>query len=132
LAPLAEQTGARLLSLQQGAGRLSAAGIPASDIAVADIAALAAKITTLDLIITVDTMVAHLAGALGAPVWTMLHRDCDWRWPLREKETIWYPTMRLFHQTESGDWTNVIEEIIAELKAWERVAQRVPRAGGNA
>ena len=121
LAPLAEQTGARLLSLQQGPGRLMADSIPARDVAVADVEALAARIMTLDLIITVDTMVAHLAGALGAPVWTMLHRDCDWRWPVRGRETIWYPTMKLFHQNRVGDWTNVIEEIIAELKAFGRV-----------
>jgi ADP-heptose:LPS heptosyltransferase len=71
----------------------------------------------VDLVITVDTMVAHLAGALGAPVWTMLHRDCDWRWPETGRHTIWYPTMRLFHQQTAGDWTGVMEEITEELKS---------------
>jgi ADP-heptose:LPS heptosyltransferase len=70
----------------------------------------------LDLIITVDTMVAHLAGALGAPVWTMLHADCDWRWPAHGRNTPWYPTMKLFHQQSAGDWAGVIEEIVDNLK----------------
>jgi ADP-heptose:LPS heptosyltransferase len=74
---------------------------------------LAARIMTLDLIVTVDTMVAHLAGALGVAVWTMLQRDCDWRWPLSGRETIWYPSMRLFHQADAGNWDNVIEDIVA-------------------
>jgi ADP-heptose:LPS heptosyltransferase len=97
-----------------------ASRIPAKDVAVPEIEALAARIVALDLVITVDTMVAHLAGALGAPVWTMLRRNCDWRWPVIGRETIWYPTMRLFHQKRAGDWTDVIEEVIVELKAFDR------------
>jgi hypothetical protein len=129
LAPLAEQTDARLFSLQQGPGRIMAASIPATDLAVADVETLAARIMSLDLVITVDTMVAHLAGALGARVWTILHRECDWRWPLSGRETIWYPTMKLFHQNRGGDWTNVIEEVIAELKAFEpQACTRTPCA----
>jgi hypothetical protein len=115
-ARLLEQPDVRLLSFQQGAARAWAAAIPAEDVAVPDIEMLAARITQLDLLITVDTMVAHLAGALGAPVWTMLHHDCDWRWPETGRDTIWYPTMRLFHQKTAGDWTGVMEEIIEELK----------------
>ena len=120
LSGLARQTDARLLSLQQGPARLMAPRIPATDVAVCEIETLAARIMALDLVITVDTMVAHLAGALGAPVWTMLHHDCDWRWPLRGRETIWYPTMRLFRQKRTGDWTDVIEELVSELKAFAR------------
>ena len=119
-ARLLEQPDVRLLSFQQGRARTLAATIPAEDIAVADIEMLAARIMQLDLVITVDTMVAHLAGALGAPVWTMLHRDCDWRWPQTGRDTIWYPTMRLFHQKTAGDWTGVMEEIIEELKLFRR------------
>jgi hypothetical protein len=115
LGRLSAETGARLYSLQHGQQRAEAATIPAEDIGVPDIAALSAVILGLDLIITVDTMVAHLAGALGAPVWTMLHADCDWRWPSCGRSSIWYPTMKLFHQRTAGDWTVVITEMIDEL-----------------
>jgi hypothetical protein len=117
LAHLASETGARLYSLQQGPARRAASTIPAQDIALSDIEKLSHLIVELDLIITVDTMVAHLAGALAVPVWTMLHAECDWRWPASGRRTIWYPTMKLFHQRTSGDWTNVVSEIIAELKS---------------
>jgi hypothetical protein len=60
----------------------------------------------------------------------MLHKDCDWRWPLRGRETIWYPTMRLFHQNRTGDWTDVIEELVVELKAFER--RSIRSAASNA
>jgi Glycosyltransferase family 9 (heptosyltransferase) len=114
---LRQEADVRLLSFQQGKARALAAMIPAEDVAVPDIEVLAARIMQVDLVITVDTMVAHLAGALGAPVWTMLHRDCDWRWPETGRHTVWYPTMRLFHQQTAGDWTGVVEEITEELKS---------------
>jgi hypothetical protein len=123
---LLEQGDVRLLSLQQGRGRALAASIPADDVAVPDIETLAARIMQLDLVISVDTMVAHLAGALSAPVWTMLHRDCDWRWPENSSETIWYPTMRLFHQNTAGDWIGVMEEIAEELKLFEATVRPRP------
>jgi hypothetical protein len=107
--------GIDLFSLQQGPGRGSAAVIPAKDIATPDIDTLATTIMSLDLVITVDTMVAHLAGALGAPVWTMLHADCDWRWPETGRSSMWYPTMKLFHQPRRGDWKGVIDSIADEL-----------------
>lgn len=120
LGKLLQDTGVELYSLQQGRGRGDAGHIPATDIAVSDIATLANLIIQLDLVITVDTMVAHLAGALGAPVWTMLHADCDWRWPLSDTRSIWYPTMRLFHQPRAGDWTPVVSRVAEALKdyAW--------------
>jgi len=124
LARLPAATGVRLRSLQQGPGRRMAAAIPAADIAVPDIQSLAATIKSLDLVITVDTMVAHLAGALGAPVWTMLHADCDWRWPKAGRQSLWYPTMRLFHQRTAGDWTGVIQEVTEELTRYSRQANR--------
>jgi hypothetical protein len=110
------ETGAQIFSLQQGSGRGAAAQIPARDIAVADIADLARLILQLDLVITVDTMVAHLCGAIGAPVWTMLHADCDWRWPRDGSRSTWYPTMRLFHQDVPGCWQPVIAQMIAALR----------------
>jgi hypothetical protein len=117
LARLASETGAQLYSLQQGRARQLASTIPAQDIAVADLGDLAGVLMELDLIITVDTMVAHLAGALGVRVWTMLHAECDWRWPASGRKTVWYPTMKLFHQTSCGDWNSVVTEIIRELNS---------------
>ncbi|HEU4511280.1 MAG TPA: hypothetical protein VFR78_23835 [Pyrinomonadaceae bacterium] len=70
----------------------------------------------LDLVISVDTMTAHLAGALGRPTWTLLPFVADWRWMLERDDSPWYPTMRLFRQKEEGNWTTVIDEVINSLK----------------
>jgi hypothetical protein len=123
LAGLNSLPGVGLYSLQQGPARGMATTIPAKDIAVPDLDSLAATIVNLDIVITVDTMVAHLAGALGANVWTMLHADCDWRWPAGGRHTIWYPTMRLFHQVRTGDWSTVVEQIADELKGFRSPGQ---------
>jgi ADP-heptose:LPS heptosyltransferase len=69
------------------------------------------------LIITVDTMVAHLAGALGRPVWTLLHSEPDWRWFQNRTDSPWYPTMQLFRQPTPDDWKTVIQEVRAALLA---------------
>jgi hypothetical protein len=69
----------------------------------------------LDLVISVDTMTAHLAGALGVPTWTLLPVDADWRWMLDRPDTPWYPTMRLFRQREEGNWDGVINEVATQL-----------------
>jgi Flp pilus assembly protein TadD len=71
----------------------------------------ATVVAALDLIITVDTATAHLAGALGRPVWTMLCHTPDWRWHLARDDSPWYPTMRLFRQPKWGDWDSVVREI---------------------
>jgi tetratricopeptide (TPR) repeat protein len=81
-----------------------------------DFANTAALIDHLDLVITVDTAIAHLAGAIGKPVWTLLHHHPDWRWQLRRDDTPWYPTMRLFRQREPGRWEPVIERVVAALR----------------
>jgi hypothetical protein len=69
----------------------------------------------LDLVISVDTMTAHLAGALGQNTWTLLPFDSDWRWMLNRNDSPWYPTMRLFRQPEEGNWTAVIDEVGSAL-----------------
>jgi tetratricopeptide (TPR) repeat protein len=74
-----------------------------------------AFIANLDLVISVDTAVAHLAGALGRPVWTLLPFSPDWRWLLNREGSLWYPTMRLFRQPSSGDWESVINCVKKEL-----------------
>jgi len=75
----------------------------------------AAVIKNLDLVITIDTSIAHLAGGLGVPTWVMLAYSADWRWLLHRKDSPWYPTMQLFRQPTYGDWHAVIQEIRKEL-----------------
>jgi ADP-heptose:LPS heptosyltransferase len=70
----------------------------------------------LDLLITVDSMPAHLAGAMGVPVWTLLHSPADWRWMYNGMYSPWYPSMRLFRQPQTGDWQSVIRQVTAELE----------------
>jgi hypothetical protein len=71
----------------------------------------ARRLRALDLLISVDTFLAHLAGALAVPVWTLLHSDPDWRWMQERADSPWYPTMRLFRQARAGDWQPVIAEV---------------------
>jgi ADP-heptose:LPS heptosyltransferase len=65
----------------------------------------------LDLVITVDSMPAHLAGALAVPVWTLLAHNADWRWMESRADSPWYPTMRLFRQRSPGDWRSLIADV---------------------
>ncbi len=80
-----------------------------------DFAETAAVMSNLDLIVSVDTSVVHVAGALGRPVWTMLPFIPDWRWLLERDDSPWYPTMRLFRQEKRGDWKGVIERVSQAL-----------------
>jgi ADP-heptose:LPS heptosyltransferase len=80
----------------------------------------AAVMKCLDLVITSDTSIPHLAGALGVPVWMATPFAPDWRWLLSRDDSPWYPTMRLFRQSERGDWKGVFALIANELQ--ERVA----------
>jgi hypothetical protein len=91
-----------------------------------DMADTAAAIANLDLVISVDTGVCHLAGAVGAPVWTLLDFVSDWRWLRDRTDSPWYPTMRLFRQPALGDWNAVIATVKAELSRF--VAERVSSA----
>jgi ADP-heptose:LPS heptosyltransferase len=85
-----------------------------------DVRDTAALILHLDLVITVDTMTAHLAGALGRPVWILLRHASDWRWMLDRRDTPWYPTARLFRQQRPGHWTLVIAEVMLALGSESR------------
>ena len=82
---------------------------------IEDYSDIAAIIQNLDLIISVDSPVAHLAGALGKPVWILLQFVPDWRWMLNRQDSPWYPTMRLFRQTSCDEWESVIENVKKNL-----------------
>lgn len=89
----------------------------------------AAVVAELDLVITVDTSVAHLAGALGKPVWILLANLPDWRWGLQSDTTPWYPTARLFRQTYAGGWEEVINKLASELALFansKRISTAIP------
>jgi ADP-heptose:LPS heptosyltransferase len=75
----------------------------------------AAVIANLDLLITSDTAIPHLAGALGKPVWLMLPETPDWRWLKNRSDSPWYPTMRVFRQTTANDWASVVDQVIEAL-----------------
>jgi hypothetical protein len=78
----------------------------------------AQQLAEVDLLITVDTMLAHLGGALGKPVWLMLPFEADWRWMLDRADSPWYPTMRIFRQRSPGDWGTVVQEVASELASY--------------
>ena len=124
LAPLAAVPGVSFWSLQGGdaARQVETAPFAVVDAGAAerDFADVAALMASLDLVVSVDTAGAHLAGALGRPVWTLLPAAPDWRWLTAREDTPWYPTMRLFRQQAPGDWAGVIARVaraLAELAA---------------
>jgi TPR repeat/Glycosyltransferase family 9 (heptosyltransferase) len=124
LAPLGQVPGVRFFSLQKGEASAQArtplAGMEFVDwtAELKDFADTAALIANLDLVITVDTAVAHLAGAMGKPVWTLLPFVPDWRWLLEREDSPWYPSMRLFRQSVRGDWESVIKRVADALPLW--------------
>lgn len=112
--------GMQFFSLQKGDAAAELGSIPPGLIIdlvphLSDFADTAAAIQALDLVISVDTAVAHVAGALAKPVWTLIPFAPDWRWMLDREDSPWYPTMRLFRQPRPGDWTSVIERVSAQL-----------------
>jgi len=123
LSSISNLPGVQLFSLQKGARapELDTIEFAGSIIDLAghfrDFADTAQALGHLDLLITVDTSVAHLAGAMGRPVWVMLPFVPDWRWQLNRNDSPWYPSMRLFRQPRPGDWTSVIESIRKDLVA---------------
>lgn len=132
LLPLLGLPGVAFISLQKGGGRadLERLGgrLPVGfrDVGdeLDDLADTAAVVTQLDLVIVVDSAVAHLAGALGRPVWTMVRAESEWRWMLERTDSPWYPTMRLFRQTRAGDWSDVVAALRAALERAVREASR--------
>ena len=137
LAPLWQVDGVRFVSLHKGPDKDPPPEFPPGQPAIdagsvaRDFADMAALIASLDLVITVDTAVAHLAGALGKPTWVMLPAPLpDWRWLLGREDSPWYPgVMRLFRQERDGDWEPVIARLTDELEslAAHRAPRRKPR-----
>ncbi|MGA1857025.1 tetratricopeptide repeat protein [Azospirillum sp. 11R-A] len=122
LAPLAGIPGVRFYSLQKGppASEARTSGLDLVDWMdeVEDFADTAALVAELDLVISVDTSVCHLAGALGRPVWMLSRHDACWRWLRNRSDSPWYPTMRLFRQDRPGDWPPVILRVRTALERW--------------
>lgn len=124
LSPLLQMAGIDFFSLQKGDRGLSAqpdyGKERVGDLSdqLTDFAHTAAAIENLDLLITVDTAVAHLAGALGKPVWLLLSFTPDWRWMIDREDSPWYPTMRLFRQPNPGDWNGVLDKLRDALAGW--------------
>jgi tetratricopeptide (TPR) repeat protein len=128
LAPLAAVGSLRFYSLQMGDAARQAerapAGMRIEDLSsgLRDFSDTAAVVANLDLVISVDTAVAHLAGAMGRPAWTLLKYAPDWRWLLARGDCPWYPTMQLFRQASLGDWNTVIDEVARELRQFAATA----------
>lgn len=80
-----------------------------------DLVSYARAVRAMDLLVTIDSMPAHMAGALGVPVWTLLSHDPDWRWMREREDSPWYPTMRLFRQAKPGAWDDVLDRVAARL-----------------
>ena len=132
-APLARVSGVRLISLQKGFGSEQIAGV---DFPVLDLSSrldeasgpfmdTAAVIRNLDLVVAPNSAMAHLAGALGVPVWLALHVTPDWRWPPGREDSAWYPTLRIFRQQALGQWQDVFERMAAALQ--DRRSKASPR-----
>jgi Flp pilus assembly protein TadD len=127
-APLAG-VDATFFSLQKGPASSQAAAAPTGmkliDLTqdLHDFADTAALVSGLDLVITVDTAVAHLAGALGKPAWVLIATEHDWRWLQGRDDSPWYPTVRLFRQQSAGQWPPVVERITRELADYQREAR---------
>ena len=122
--------GCSLVSLQKDVRDSDRPALDGSAIArfendIADFQDTAALVTLMDLVISVDTSVAHLAGAMAKPVWILLPFSPDWRWLLEREDSPWYPTARLFRQRRIGDWEPVIEKVRRELQQLIAAPQQV-------
>ncbi|MBF0271458.1 MAG: glycosyltransferase family protein [Magnetococcales bacterium] len=128
LLPLTLLPGITFYSLQKGppAAQLTEALcqrheiIPLGD-KLGDFAETAAVLQHLDLLISTDTALVHLAGGLGVPVWTLLHTACEWRWLEKREDSPWYPSMRLFRQARSGDWRELVGRVRGALEVLTQI-----------
>jgi ADP-heptose:LPS heptosyltransferase len=121
LVPLFATAGVRWFSLQVGERKAALTRLPAGTIVdlsdhLTDFAETAGAVSALDLVITIDTSVAHVAGALGKPTWVLLPFAADWRWLIDRTDSPWYPTARLFRQPAMGDWASVVDKVASALR----------------
>jgi tetratricopeptide (TPR) repeat protein len=122
LEPILSVAGTTFYSLQVGSGSEQMKDLPPTtkliDLAdeLKDFADTAAIVANLDLVISIDSAVAHLAGAMAKPVWILLNKGCDWRWFLEREDSPWYPTARLFRQTTPGAWQEVVNRLELALR----------------
>ena len=121
---LAQTVQASFFSLQKGGEAVQAGNVPPGmhflDLTgqIRDFSDTSALLTQLDLVITVDTSVAHLAGAMGRPTWVLLPFSADWRYHVGRTDNPWYPSMHLFRQERDGDWSQPLEQLKLALEAW--------------
>jgi hypothetical protein len=130
LEPLFDVGGISWVSLQKGdaSGQIVSEGWPGLILNMMDeaedFADTAAIVANLDLVISVDTSVPHLAGAMGKPIWLLDRFDADWRWLVGREDSPWYPTMRIFRQTSFGDWDSVIPRVAEALTLYTTNSRR--------
>jgi len=123
-APLAQVAGVSFVSLQKGDPAEQAGSPPAGMQLIdwtkqlTDFSETAALVEALSLVIAIDTSVAHLAGALGKPIWLLDQFEPEWRWLVEREDSSWYPTMRIFRQPRPGDWDSAMDRVAAELACW--------------
>jgi hypothetical protein len=122
---LTREPGARWIGLQYGDRECLEAQVKAAGVALeidgavdqrVDVDLFAAQVAAMDLVITIDNSTAHLAGALGVPVWLLLPLAADWRWLMERADSPWYPGMRIFRQSRAGDWPGVLRRVGEELR----------------
>jgi hypothetical protein len=129
LLPLLRMPGFTWISLQKGEAAEQLARLPCEVLVWdgssgdRDLAETAALVATLDLVISTDTCIAHLAGAMGKPVWILLPHLADWRWMQERETTPWYPTARLLRQKTPEDWAGLVERVIPDLLSFRRDRQ---------
>jgi hypothetical protein len=121
LLPLLELPDIQFVALQKElpdgeAALFASAGVPFLGEHLTDLADTAAIIAMLDLVITIDTSIVHVAGALGKPTWVLLPFSADWRWLRQRNDSPWYPTARLFRQAAPGDWQSVVNQVATALR----------------
>lgn len=121
LQPLTEVAGVSLYSFQVGGAENGVAEIGADKVVdlkpyLSDYGQTAAALAGMDVLVSVDTSVAHLGGALGLPTWIMLPTTLDWRWMLAREDSPWYPSVKLYRQKAKGDWAGVVEVIVEDLR----------------
>jgi ADP-heptose:LPS heptosyltransferase len=123
LLPLLELRDIQFVALQKElpereTALFASTGVPGFlDERLADLADTAAIVAMLDLVITIDTSIAHVAGALGKPMWVLLPFSADWRWLRHRSDSPWYPTARLFRQRAPGDWESVVRQVAEALRS---------------